>query len=367
MRAGILQLHRWGLVPALCDAGTPAVRQTVFHYPDETVTVSITPSEGVDALYAPRRTVLDALLVDAAVAAGAAVEFGLEVTGLVRDDRRVTGVVLRPTRGGTERVELADLVVGADGHDSVVAQAVGSPETIRGGYAGAYLYGYWDGVPVAGYEWVYLDGLAAGAIPTNTRQTCVFVGADPGRVAEAVGRGSARTAFAELLGPTPLGPRLAGATSATPIRYARHLPPAYLRSASGPGWALVGDAGHWLDPLSTHGITGALRDAGFLADAVIRTTPCGRARTAALAGYERRRDLVSVPLLRITDELASYTWDQLRVRALLRELSSALTDEVELLAAMENPVPGADEPLPWRPSSHRRPRRTGHRRGLEVT
>jgi 2-polyprenyl-6-methoxyphenol hydroxylase-like FAD-dependent oxidoreductase len=344
MRAGVLQLHRWGLVPALRDAGTPAVRHTAFHYPDESLTVSITPSDGVDALYAPRRTVLDPLLVDAAVAAGATVEFGVEVTDLVSDGGRVTGVVLRSTRGGAARVEGADLVVGADGRDSVVVRGVDAPVTTRGRHAGAYLYGYCDGMPVAGYEWVYLEGMAAGAIPTNAGQTCVFVGGQARLVAEHVARGSARTAFAELLAATPLGPRLASSSAATTIRYARHLPPAYLRSAHGRGWALVGDAGHWLDPLSTHGITGALRDAGFLASAVAQTSPRGAERAAALCDYERRRDLVSLPQLRITDELASYAWDRQRVRSLLRELASALTDEVELVAAAENQVLASTNP-----------------------
>jgi 2-polyprenyl-6-methoxyphenol hydroxylase-like FAD-dependent oxidoreductase len=330
MRAGVFQLHRWGLVPALREAGTPEVRHTVFHYPDESVSVSIRPSDGVDALYAPRRTVIDTLLVDAARAAGATVEFGVEVTQLVGDGGSVTGVTLRPTRGGMERVEYADLVVGADGRDSVIAREV-------------------------------------GAIPTNAGQTCVFVGGDARQVAERVERGSARTAFAELLAATPLGPRLAEASPATTIRYARHLPPAYLRSAYGPGWALVGDAGHWLDPLSTHGITGALRDAGFLASAVAQSTPRSGLRVTALSDYQRRRDQISIPMVHITDQLASYAWDQQRVRSLLRELASALTDEVELVAAAENAGLEVDEPIQWRPSSHRRPRSARHRRGLEVT
>jgi 2-polyprenyl-6-methoxyphenol hydroxylase-like FAD-dependent oxidoreductase len=367
MRAGVFQLHRWGLVPALREAGTPEVRHTVFHYPDESVSVSIRPSDGVDALYAPRRTVIDTLLVDAARAAGATVEFGVEVTQLVGDGGSVTGVTLRPTRGGMERVEYADLVVGADGRDSVIAREVGASVTTGGRHAGAYLYGYWDGLPVAGYEWVYHDGLAAGAIPTNAGQTCVFVGGDARQVAERVERGSARTAFAELLAATPLGPRLAEASPATTIRYARHLPPAYLRSAYGPGWALVGDAGHWLDPLSTHGITGALRDAGFLASAVAQSTPRSGLRVTALSDYQRRRDQISIPMVHITDQLASYVWDQQRVRSLLRELASALTDEVELVAAAENAGLEVDEPIQWRPSSHRRPRSARHRRGLEVT
>ena len=60
MRGGVLQLHRWGVLPRLLEMGTPAVRETTFHYGDEAVTVAIRPANGVEALYAPRRTLLDA-------------------------------------------------------------------------------------------------------------------------------------------------------------------------------------------------------------------------------------------------------------------------------------------------------------------
>ena len=62
-----------------------------------------------------------------------------------------------------------------------------------------------------------------------------------------------------------------GSTAAWPTSSRRH-PPVPVRFFRGtardvcvvrtePGWALVGDAGWWKDPLSTHGITDALRDA----------------------------------------------------------------------------------------------------------
>jgi len=66
MRAGVLQLHRWGLLEKIVAAGTPPVGTVVFDYPDQRVPITVSPSPGVDALYAPRRTVLDRVLVDAA-------------------------------------------------------------------------------------------------------------------------------------------------------------------------------------------------------------------------------------------------------------------------------------------------------------
>jgi len=56
MRAGVLQLSRWGLLHSIVAAGTPAVRRTTFIYGTERASVTIRPSAGVDALYAPRRS-----------------------------------------------------------------------------------------------------------------------------------------------------------------------------------------------------------------------------------------------------------------------------------------------------------------------
>src|SRR5512144_2548666 len=117
MRAGVLQLSRWDMLPAVVAAGTPPVERTLFHYADgDTVQVSIRPSPGVDALYAPRRRLLDRILVDAAAAAGVDVHHGVTVTGLLGsgDGRRVEGVQA-VTRSGAPLEVRARFTVGADG------------------------------------------------------------------------------------------------------------------------------------------------------------------------------------------------------------------------------------------------------------
>ena len=79
----MLQLSRWGLLDEIVAAGTPPVKRTTFTYGDERIVISIKPSHGVDALYAPRRTVLDPVLVHAAVDAGADVHHRTTVTDLI--------------------------------------------------------------------------------------------------------------------------------------------------------------------------------------------------------------------------------------------------------------------------------------------
>jgi 2-polyprenyl-6-methoxyphenol hydroxylase-like FAD-dependent oxidoreductase len=331
MRGGTLQLAKWGLLDAVTGAGTPAIRHTLFHYGADSVPVPIRPAAGVDALYAPRRTLIDRLLVEAATAAGAHFRFGCSAVGLEQDRTgRVTGVFVR-SRDGSVRAERAGLVIGADGRHSLVAQDVGAASLFDGQSASAFVYGYFQGLPVGGYEWFYGPCVSAGAIPTNDGLSCVFVGAPPARLdrlVQACGHGHAVRVIA---GEWALGDRLVGAELVGGLRYMRGLP-GYLRRSSGPGWALAGDAGFWKDPMSTHGMTDAFRDAELLARAVLAAPEPGPTQRESLAEYESVRDALALPLLDVTERLASYDWEITEVRQLLMRLASVMAEELELLA-----------------------------------
>src|SRR5262249_42489422 len=146
MRGGVLQLSRWGLLEKIIATGTPPVRLATFRYADAVVPVTIKPSYGVDALYAPRRTVLDPILVGAAAAAGADVWFGAAVADLARDRHgAVAGVAGRNRDGQVFRVR-SRIVVGADGIRSTVAEQAGAPFERIGTSAAAVTYGYWSGL-----------------------------------------------------------------------------------------------------------------------------------------------------------------------------------------------------------------------------
>src|SRR5215471_286958 len=139
MRAGVLQLSRWGLLDAIRNAGTPRIETTTFHYGADQIEVRIKSRDGVDGLYAPRRTVLDPLLADAAASAGAHVAFRVRLRELVRDDRgRVNGVVVES--GGITRQIAASIVVGADGYNSTVASQVGVEPYRTGQHKGGVIY-----------------------------------------------------------------------------------------------------------------------------------------------------------------------------------------------------------------------------------
>ncbi|MET0741669.1 MAG: NAD(P)/FAD-dependent oxidoreductase [Candidatus Nanopelagicales bacterium] len=324
MRGGVLQLKRWGLLDQVVRSGTPPVRRTRFVYGDDVLSVSIRPTAGVEALFAPRRTVLDPLLADAAREAGATVAFGTSVTGLERDPGgRVIGV-RTVDRDGRRRLERADLVIGADGRRSLVADDVAAEFVVTGHATTSCVYGYWDGLDLDGYEWFYGLGGAAGVIPTNDGLACVFVGATPSTVTSLLRAGGPEAAVHGLSGRFTLGERLKGARQVGRLRHVTGTP-GHLRRSHGPGWALVGDAGYWKDPLSTHGITAALRDAELLSQAVVDN---------AFHDYQQVRDALSLPMMSVAERIASWDWDMQQIRGLLMALSSEMADELEVLASM---------------------------------
>ena len=338
MRAGVHQLHRWGLLDEIVATGVPAVRRTTFHYSDgEPVEVAIRSSAGVAALYAPRRHVLDRMLVDAAGAAGVDVRHEAIVTALLRDNTgRVAGVRAADRAGRAFDVP-AMITVGADGIRSTVADGAGSAVVRRGRSCSAMLYRYYADLPATGYEWAYGHRAAAGFIPTNEGRTGVFVGTTPCRL-RALRRDGTERAFATLL--AAAAPRLAERiASAAPDSRVRGWAGAtgFMRRAWGPGWALVGDAGYFKDPITTHGMTDALRDAELLADAILEALAGVVPEAVALARYEAIRDTLSSELFDVTERVASYAWGLDEVRSLLRQVSSAMNAEVRHAQSLPSP------------------------------
>ena len=337
MRAGVLQLVRWGLLERVVSAGTPSIASALFHYGDGATTrVSIRPAAGVDALYAPRRYLLDRLLTDAAAEAGAEILPETSVTGVRRDDSgRVCGVHTAD-RAGHARELPAVTTVGADGIRSTVAELVQAPVIRHGRSASAVLYRYVAELRTDGYEWAYSNGTAAGLIPTNNGETCVFVAvaADQFR---AIRRAGKEHAFASLLERAAPGlrDRMASAGEAGRL-YGWAGVPGFVRRSWGPGWALVGDAGYYKDPITTHGLTDAMRDAELLADAILASHTSGLPRATVLARYQATRDQLSRELFAATETVAGYGWDTDRLQTLLRRVSSAMSDEVDYLESRPN-------------------------------
>jgi 2-polyprenyl-6-methoxyphenol hydroxylase-like FAD-dependent oxidoreductase len=328
MRGGVRQLHRWGLLEAVRASGAPAIRTVTFHYADDEIPVPIKPSEGVDALYAPRRTVLDELLVEAAERSGAEICHGLAVVDLLRDDAgRVRGATISGPDLEPADVE-ADLVVGADGIRSRVARILEAPVEHALPHASASIYGYVRGLGLDGYHWYYEVGASVGSIPSNDDETCVFASLPRERFEAERGRGLEALHAAVLPEVSrDLAARVQAAGGPGKLRAFAGVP-GFLRQAAGPGWALVGDAGYFRDPITAHGITDALRDAELLARAVLEGSDRAIERYAS-SRYERVRDFFEV-----TDRLAAFDWT----------LEEAKAEHLVLAKEMKRLADGRPEP-----------------------
>jgi flavin-dependent dehydrogenase len=333
MRAGVLQLHRWGLLKGLADAGTPDIRWTSFHYGDEETAVPIKPRDGVDALYAPRRTLLDRLLVDAARAAGAEVEHRVRVVDLRRNPGgRVSGVVAE--RDGQATEIGAGIVIGADGLRSTVARLVEAEVEHAGRHATGVVYGYWTGLELGHTHWYYRERVGVGAIPTNDGAACIFAGCSGLRFRDEI-RSDIVAGHGRLL--EECAPELA-AELRPDRQLGRHFAftgaAGFLRQSFGDGWALVGDAGYFRDPITAHGMTDALRDAELLARAVEAGTE------RELARYQEQRDELALELHDISDRIASFEWTLDEVRDMHLALSREMNREVEAIIAWQPQAAG---------------------------
>jgi flavin-dependent dehydrogenase len=316
---GIARLLRWGLLDRLIATGCPPSRQLVFDVGPFALSGAPLPSDGVTEGYAPRRTVLDTLLVEAAAEAGAEVRTAFPVDELVFEDGVAVGI-----RSG-DVVERARVVVGADGRNSYVARAVQAAEYhARPGLACAY-YTYWAGVEGGDVELYPRAGrMVMGGAQTNDGLRIVIV-FWPREEFHAV-RAEVDRAFDEALAlAPPLAGRLATGERADRFYGIGDLP-FYYRKPYGPGWALVGDAGYHKDPITAQGITDAFRDSELLADALDAGFTGTRPLDEALAGYERIRNEETRGLYELTYEFASLAPPAPEQQALFAALRENVAD-----------------------------------------
>jgi flavin-dependent dehydrogenase len=314
---GVARLHRWGLLDRLDAAGTPPTRQVRFDSGDVVLRGCFPAYDGVDAIYSPRRTLLDALLVDAARAAGAEVRERFRTTELVWRDGRVAGV-RGDDPGGSPVTETARLVIGADGKHSFVADAAGAARYRQHPPRAFASYSYWAGVPLEAGELYQRPGRAVAAFPTGDDLTMVYVAGPLTDFAEF--RTDIEGHYLKTLdGCGDLGDRVRGGTRAERIRTTPDQPNGF-RVPAGPGWALVGDAGVVMDSVSAQGIGNALRDAESLAEAVAGELTGG----PGLRGHRRRRDRAVRPMYDLTLRLAEFA-----PRRVDRLLVAAIADRPE--------------------------------------
>ena len=338
-RGGVVQLARWGLLDQVVDSGAPPIRTVTFRTGEGAeLTKTVKNRAGVDHLLAPRRHVLDTMLVAAAEKAGAALLTGVSVAGTITDRAgRVVGVSTRDGDGHTRDIR-GRFVVGADGVRSRVARSVGARIIDQRTSDGVTHYAYVAGLDDRGFEFHIGLRSFAGVFPTHGGEAAVWIcsPADNGML-DAEDRSAGFLDLMARVAP-PLAARVRTAGRVSNVRSAVRLPN-HVREATGPGWALVGDAAYHRDPITGHGITDAFRDAELLARRLGEALQ-GSPEDAALAAYTEERYRALAPIFDVTWRLAQYPPLEEFID-LQRRLSGLIESEAAWLASLPPPpAPG---------------------------
>ena len=298
---GVGALSKWGLLDRLTATGCPAIHTYAFDFGPFTIAGAPGTTEAPVA-YCPRRTILDKLLVDAAAEAGVEVREGFTVEEILIEDGRAIGIRGHAQHGGPV-IEHADVVVGADGRHSIVAEAV-RPEAYdeKPARLAAY-YTYWSGLPMAGrFETYIRDRRGFAAMPTHDALTLVIAGWPYAEFAQ--NKQDIQGNYLQTLELAPaIADRVRGARQEA--RFAGAAVPNYFRRPYGPGWALVGDAGYNRDFITAQGIMDSFRDAELCATALHESLSERRPFEKAMGEYQRMRDVGVKPMYDFTCQLAT--------------------------------------------------------------
>jgi 2-polyprenyl-6-methoxyphenol hydroxylase-like FAD-dependent oxidoreductase len=195
------------------------------------------------------------------------------------------------------------------------------------------------------------DGAFAGVFPTHFGEACVWLMQPTLLAAPMLRAGSDRLeAWLNLLDATvpDLARRVRAGTITAPIRGTVGLPN-HVRACVGPGWALVGDAGYHRDPITSHGITDAFRDAELLSEAATSALRDPGHEPTALDAYRAGRDAAISETFRLTRELGAFP-EPARFGELQVELSRALDIEALGLASRPWPTDSSSHDHPAHPS-----------------
>jgi 2-polyprenyl-6-methoxyphenol hydroxylase-like FAD-dependent oxidoreductase len=298
---GVGALSRWGLLDRLTATGCPPIHTYCFDFGP--FTISGAPgTNAASVAYCPRRTILDKLLVDAAVEAGAEVREGFSVEEVLIEDGRTVGIKGR-SKDGSSAIERARVVVGADGRHSLVAEAA-RPERYdeKPPLLAAY-YTYWSGLPMDGRVENYArDKRGFAVMPTHDDLTMVIAGWPYAEFTE--NKNDIEGHYLKTIELAPLfADRLRGAKREA--RFAGAAVPNYFRRPYGPGWALVGDAGYNRDFITAQGIMDAFHDAELCAAALDKSFSGARAFEDAMLEYQRTRDARVKGIYEFTCQLAT--------------------------------------------------------------
>jgi 2-polyprenyl-6-methoxyphenol hydroxylase-like FAD-dependent oxidoreductase len=337
MHRGTRLLGEWGLLDQVIASGCPPVTRAASDWGDFLLAADIPTTDGYPACIGPRRTVLDQLLIDAAVAAGVELREGVVVEGLESDGEQVTGIRGR-TGAGTGIVERARIVVGADGKRSTIARLAGAPAYLEQPSLTCWYMAYWGDCPCDGLELHWRQDRLVLAFQTNDNLALVAV-AWPRREFQRFRSdiaGNYRATLEQMASFQERVPQMRQAERFVGMADV----PNFFRRPHGPGWALVGDAGHHKDPTLARGISDAFCDAALLAEALDAGWSGEAPLAESLARYEQQRNARAIPENEANLQAAQLDgWDTSQALALRAALAASPADAGQFYASRMQVIP----------------------------
>ena len=307
-------LQRWGLLDDVLATGVPREYSVALKMGD--VDMEMQVPAGAFPPICPRRSVLDDILVQAARKAGAEVRERVICRELTVEDGVVVGLAYTDPQGGAHEVR-SRLVIGADGASSFVAKAVQAswynvlPSKV------SFRYAYYSGIATRRVEMAWSHPDFAYIFPTNEGLACMAGATPDTHIGEFLmdGDGYLQALFE---GACPrMADLLRNGERQTKFFTCRGKPGRFV-VPYGTGWALVGDAAYFKDPVTGQGISDAFASAHLLADAVLDGFANPATMQECLAHYQRDRDELFTDAFAATQRLASLEWtndELLNIRA----------------------------------------------------
>jgi 2-polyprenyl-6-methoxyphenol hydroxylase-like FAD-dependent oxidoreductase len=285
-----------GALGAVLACGAPPLLATNIHIDG----VDLSAANPDKPWLCLRRIALDEVLSGAVEQVGATLLKQTSVVDLLRAGECVTGVIVQGPDGLRREIP-ARMVVGADGRNSTVARLVGARKyDITHNERTAY-WNYYAGLPMPnvfhfarrGRDLVLVapcDGgltLVAAQPPLDDDREW----RDPAMLEAVAG---------DLVG--PLRGMLPHAKAVGDVRVVRRMD-GFFREANGPGWVLVGDAGHFKDIVVGQGICDAIRQARSLSRRLATDLPNPQRLDTSLRVWWRERDADALPMYWLAQDL----------------------------------------------------------------